>query len=106
MEMPGKMKEESKPTTVNVLSQEKRVFWVSSMMVVTKKDGRLCTCLDLKCLNKAIMREHYPLPSVEDIASSIWKVHWRLHCLLDVIGAGCFLANLQHRSYFDDEWIG
>ena len=35
--------------------------WVSSLVVVPKKDGRLRLCLDPKALNRAIQREHYQL---------------------------------------------
>ena len=45
--------------------------WISSMVVVPKKDGRLCVCLDPKDLNRAVMREHYPLPTIEDISSRL-----------------------------------
>ena len=45
--------------------------WVSSMMVVLKKDGKLHICLDPRDLNKAIRREHYPLPTIEDIATRL-----------------------------------
>ena len=42
--------------------------WVSSLVAVRKKDHRLRICLDPQDLNKAIMREHYPIPNIEDIA--------------------------------------
>ena len=42
--------------------------WVSSLMVVPKKDGKIRLCLDPKDLNQAIQREHYPLPTIEDVA--------------------------------------
>ena len=51
--------------------------WVSSIVVVPKKDSKLRLCLDPKDLNKAIQREHYPLPTIEEVAP-------RLH------GAKCF----------------
>ena len=43
------------------------------MVVVPKKNRTLCICLDPKDLNKAILHEHYPLPTIDDIAT------W-LHC--------------------------
>ena len=45
--------------------------WVSSMVAVPKKDGKLCICLDPCDLNKAICREHYPLSTIEDIATRL-----------------------------------
>ena len=44
--------------------------WVSSLVCVDKPDGSIRVCLDPRDLNCAIMREHYPLPLVEDITSS------------------------------------
>jgi hypothetical protein len=41
------------------------------MVVVPKKNGTLRICLDPQDLNKAIQREHYPLPTIEDIATRL-----------------------------------
>ena len=41
------------------------------MVVVPKKNGTLRICLDPKDLNCAIQREHYPLPTIEDIATRL-----------------------------------
>ena len=46
-------------------------LWVSSMVVVPKPDGKLRICLNVKELNKAIQREHYPLPTIEDVATRL-----------------------------------
>ena len=45
--------------------------WISSMVAVPKSDGRLRICLDPKDLNQAIQREHYPLPTIEEIATRL-----------------------------------
>ena len=45
--------------------------WVSSLMVVPKKDGKIWLCLDQEDLNQAIQREHYPLPTIEDVATHL-----------------------------------
>ena len=45
--------------------------WINSMVVVPKKDGKLRICLDPKDLNLAIQREHYPLPTIEEIATRL-----------------------------------
>ncbi len=45
--------------------------WNSSVVVVPKKDGKPRVCLDPRDLNKAIRREHYPLPTIEDIATRL-----------------------------------
>ena len=45
--------------------------WISSMVVVPKRNGSLRICLDPKDLNRAIQRHHYPLPTIEDIATRL-----------------------------------
>ena len=45
--------------------------WVNSMLVETKDDGRLRICLDPVDLNKAIKREHYPMPVLDDIVPEL-----------------------------------
>ena len=56
--------------------------WISSLVVVPKKDGRLRLCLDPQDLNKAIKREHYPLPTIEEIATRLHGA--KLFTILDV----------------------
>lgn len=45
--------------------------WVSSIVLVEKADGSLRLCLDPRNLNKALQREHYPIPSIEFIKSKL-----------------------------------
>ena len=45
--------------------------WISSMVAVPRKNGKLRICLDPKDLNRAIQRENYQLPTVEDIATRL-----------------------------------
>ena len=45
--------------------------WVSSMVVIPKKDGKLRICLDPQDLNRAILHEHYPLPTIEEVATRL-----------------------------------
>ncbi len=40
---------------------------VQQMAVAVKKDGSLRICLDARDLNKAVIPEHYALPTAEDI---------------------------------------
>ena len=48
--------------------------WVSSLVVVEKqKGGKLRVCLDPRDLNRAIKREYYPLPTLEDITAKLSK---------------------------------
>ena len=41
--------------------------WVNSLLIVEKRDGSLRLCLDPKDLNLAIKREHFHIPTCEDI---------------------------------------
>jgi len=43
--------------------------WVNSMVIVPKKSGQIRVCFDPRNLNKAIRREHFRLPTREDIMS-------------------------------------
>ena len=45
--------------------------WVSSMTYPRKPDGTLCICLDPGDLNKAIIREHYKVPTLEEISHKL-----------------------------------
>ena len=45
--------------------------WISSMVIVPKKNGTLRICLDPQDLNRAIRREHYPLPTIEEVATRL-----------------------------------
>ena len=43
--------------------------WVNSMVVNEKRSGKLRICIDRRDLNKAILREHYQLPTQQEITS-------------------------------------
>lgn len=45
--------------------------WVSSMVCVRKKTGRVRICIDPTDLNRAILREHYPMNSIEDVCTRL-----------------------------------
>lgn len=45
--------------------------WVNPLITVEKPDGKLRLCLDPTELNKAIMREHYPMKTVEEVAATL-----------------------------------
>ena len=43
--------------------------WVHSLAVAKKKNNKLRVCLDPSDLNRAVMREHFPMQTVEDVIS-------------------------------------
>ena len=45
--------------------------WVSSIVYIRKKNGKLRLCLDPKDLNRAIMRCHYKTPTMEKLAHKL-----------------------------------
>ena len=45
--------------------------WVSSIVYIRKKNGKLRLCLDPKDLNRAIMRWHYKTPTMEEQAHKL-----------------------------------
>ena len=47
--------------------------WVSAMVAVKKPTKGIRICIDPKPLNKAIKRNHYPLPTVEDLTPALSK---------------------------------
>lgn len=59
MERNGVIIKESNPTD-----------WVNGMVVVEKGD-KLRVCLDPRDLNKALKRQHYPLPTIEEISTRL-----------------------------------
>ncbi|XP_064081778.1 uncharacterized protein K02A2.6-like [Macrobrachium nipponense] len=56
--------------------------WVSQMAVVQKTNGKLRICIDPQPLNKALKREYYKLPILEDILPSL--KHAKIFSKLDV----------------------
>ena len=45
--------------------------WVNSMTLTEKPNGKIRVCLDPTDLNRAIIREHSPLPSYEEIVTRL-----------------------------------
>lgn len=41
--------------------------WVSAMVAVKKRDGSIRLCIDPANLNRALLRPHHPLKTVEEI---------------------------------------
>ena len=45
--------------------------WVHNLVIVEKKNGTLRLCLDPRDLNKVIKREHYRIPTAQEISSKL-----------------------------------
>ena len=61
MESEGVIKKQTEPTD-----------WVNSMVVVPKPTGKVRICIGPRDLNKAVLREHYPMKTIEDILLEIY----------------------------------
>ena len=48
--------------------------WVNSLVVVEKPNKDVRLCLDPRDLNKSILREHYPMKTVEEVAAKVNNV--------------------------------
>lgn len=48
--------------------------WVSPLVPVRKSDGRIRLCVDMRAANKAVRRENYPMPNIDNAMLSITKV--------------------------------
>ncbi|PFX21908.1 Transposon Ty3-I Gag-Pol polyprotein [Stylophora pistillata] len=55
---------------------EEPTDWVNSMAIVEKPNGSLRIFLDPKHLNNAIKREHFQLPTIEDITTRMANAKW------------------------------
>ncbi|XP_055584948.1 uncharacterized protein K02A2.6-like [Uranotaenia lowii] len=56
--------------------------WVSPLVVVGKSNGEPRLCLDLRRVNEAVLREHHPMPSVDDYLAKLGR--GRLWSKLDI----------------------
>ena len=73
--------------------------WISSMVVVPKPNGTLRICLDSKDLNRALQRENYPLPTIEEVATRLHGAKVYMFTVLDV-ACGFWHVSLDEQSSF------
>ncbi len=66
----GLKKELGRMERLSVITRvEEPTDWVNSLVVVKKKNGDIRVCMDPRDLNRAIKREHYKMPTREEIMS-------------------------------------
>ena len=56
--------------------------WISATVVVMKPNGKVRLCLDPKPLNKALKRNHYPMPIIDYLLPELCKA--RVFSVVDV----------------------
>ena len=82
--------------------------WVSSLVLVNKPE-KLRICIDPQDLNKALLRAHYPLPTIEDVATRLCKA--KVFSVLDAKnGFWQVQTNRRHLTTFNtpfgrDRWL-
>ena len=69
--------------------------WVNAMVTVEKKNGKLRICIDPRDLNKSIKRTHYPMKTMEEIASRMPGAKY--FSVLDA-SSGFWQVKLDHES--------
>ena len=43
----------------------------SPIVLVEKKDGTWCMCVDFRALNKIMVKNHYPIPIIDDFLDQL-----------------------------------
>jgi len=54
-----------------IVRQEEPTDWVNSLVVVQKPNGAVRLCIDPRDLNAAMKRSHYPMKTVDEVASRL-----------------------------------
>ena len=54
-----------------IVRQEAPTEWVNSLVVVQKPTGAVRLCIDPRDLNLAIKRPHYPMKTIDEVASHL-----------------------------------
>ena len=66
-----------------IFTVDKPMPWVSSVVTAAKKSGTLMICIDPRTLNKALKRERYQLPVLDEILPEVSKAKissWSVFC--------------------------
>ena len=75
--------------------------WISNMVAV-RKPNKLRVCLDPFNLNKAINRNHYPTPTIEDVAPRLTKA--RIFSVVDAKDGFLQIVLDKESSYLTTFW--
>ena len=65
--------------------------WGAPILFIKKKDGTMRMCIDYRNLNKMTIKNHYPLPRIDD--------------LFDQVGGARIFSNIVLRSEYHQVWI-
>ncbi|KAH9291168.1 hypothetical protein KI387_043635, partial [Taxus chinensis] len=64
-------KELSKLIESGIIFPVKHSSWVANLVPVRKKNGEIRLCVDFRDLNKASLKDHYPLPNMDQILRTV-----------------------------------
>lgn len=68
----SKIKEEiDKLLAAEFIYEIEHTEWVSPIVIVPKKNGKLRVCVNLKKVNAATIRDHYPLPITDHVLERV-----------------------------------
>lgn len=56
---------------VEFIYEIKHTHWISPIVVVSKKNGKLRVCINLKKVNVAIIRDNYPLQIIDHVIEQV-----------------------------------
>lgn len=68
------------------ISPSNVALWLSPMVIIPKENGTLCICIDFQKLNTTTIKDHYPLPNMEEIIENIDgnKMYLFIDCFGDI----------------------
>ena len=69
-------------TTCIIAKVSEPTYWILSTVVPMKPKGKIHLCLDPRPLNKALKRNHYPKPVIDDLLPDLCKA--RVFSVVDV----------------------
>ena len=102
----NKIKEEiNKLLEAEFIYEIEHTEWVSPIVVVPKKNGKLRVCVNLKKVNAATVRDHYPLPITDHVLERV--AGKQAYSFLDGF-SGYNQVSIkeedQHKTAFATEW--
>lgn len=78
-----------------IIKVEEPTDWVSSIVLTSKKNGKIRLCIDPRKLNESLMRAHYQFPTIDEIKTSLSGAQY--FSTLDA-NKGFYMLKLDHSS--------